>query len=772
MLITTTDTNTKMEADDPDSLEGKRKLFSRLENIPSRSTHDGNDELDSKEDHRRMRHRRFFASPGTSPSPKRASPLKQKEIPEGDTVKTPMGNGKETTIKATQSSSLRKRGRPSTLFDDGGEVVRETPSATSERSLAKQASRSIKNLSRTDRESTESPLANSKRRKKEDSVKLRPDRELIFRGLRFHFVPDNDIAPARRIRIGKSREYGAAWERNVEDATHLIVDKGIAYNDVEGLVKKQPHVIVVSEEYPVECIQFKALLDAKQKRYLLPGQDAPPEAEPAPDVVIPPSVEDLPIKTPQRVRGWDLEPSEETPPRISPLRPMSSPLRQRSSQVVLDLQPSEESVQRLSVTPTPESRKTPEQATSKKVEHAADELSSCIDLMVEYRDLPLDADDDEDKKPTAAADSDDEAGPSPEKKKVVRRDPKPVNIEERFACHNAGAKSAEQENPNARTIQILQSMLDYYTRVNDQWRVLAYRRAIATLKRQNFKVTTEEEAVQLPSIGQSLAAKIEEIATTDTLQRLEYAGGSPTDAALQLFLGIHGVGTKTAQQWIGRGHRTLEDLLKHVSLTANQKIGVEHYKDLNTRVPRQEMTRLGDVVIQAAAAIDPAVEITIGGSYRRGAKDSGDIDFIITRPDTTSVAELRPFLYKLVRKLEDSKFLVARLASGGYAHSSGDSSLWHGCCVLPGVGIWRRIDLLLVPESQMGGALIYFTGDDIFNRSLRLLARKKGMRLNQRGLYKRGPAGGDDGELVEGRCEKKIFEVLGVKWRPPGQRWC
>lgn len=743
-----------MEADDPDSLEGKRRLFARLDAMPSRLADDGNDELDSKEDRRRTRHRRFFTTTGTSPSPKRVSRLKQKEISDDDTVKTPTGNGKGTTIKATQSSSLRKRGRPSTLFDDDGEVVRETPLTTSERSLAKQATRSSKKLSRADRESTDSPLANSKRRKKEDSVKLRPDRELIFRGLRFHFVPDNDIAPARRIRIAKSREYGAAWERNVEDATHLIVDKGIAYKDVEGLVKKQPRIIVVSEEYPVECIQFKALLDAKQKRYLLAGQDQPPEEEPAPDVVIPPSVEDLPLKKAQRTKDLDMEPHEETPPRISPLRPMSSPLRHRSSQVVLDLQPSEESGQRLSVTPTPESRKVAEEHL--KEDKPADELSSCIDLMVEYRDLPLDADDDEEKKPAAAtADSDDEVGPSPEKKIIIRQQPKPVNIEERFACHNAGAKSAELENPNARTIQVLQSMLDYYTRINDQWRVLAYRRAIATLKRQKFKVTTEEEAVQLPSIGQSLAAKIEEIATTDTLQRLEYAGGSPTDAALQLFLGIHGVGTKTAQQWIGRGYRTLEDLLKHVSLTANQKVGIEHYKDLNTRIPRQEMTRLGDVVIQAAAAIDPAVEITIGGSYRRGAKDSGDIDFIITRPDTTSVSELRPFLTKLVKKLEDSKFLVACLASGGYRQSSGDSSLWHGCCVLPGVGIWRRIDLLLVPESQMGGALIYFTGDDIFNRSLRLLARKKGMRLNQRGLYQRGPAGGDDGELVEGRSEKK-----------------
>ena len=42
----------------------------------------------------------------------------------------------------------------------------------------------------------------------------------------------------------------------------------------------------------------------------------------------------------------------------------------------------------------------------------------------------------------------------------------------------------------------------------------------------------------------------------------------------------------------------------------------------------------------------------------------------------------------------------------------------------------------------MGVALLYFTGNDIFNRNMRLLASKKGMRLNQHMLFKdvmRGP---------------------------------
>lgn len=66
-------------------------------------------------------------------------------------------------------------------------------------------------------------------------------------------------------------------------------------------------------------------------------------------------------------------------------------------------------------------------------------------------------------------------------------------------------------------------------------------------------------------------------------------------------------------------------------------------------------------------------------------------------------------------------------------------------------------------------------GNDIFNRSLRLLASTKGFRLNQRGLYKdvmrgKGREKITEGTLVESMDERKIFAALGVPWRPPEHR--
>lgn len=81
--------------------------------------------------------------------------------------------------------------------------------------------------------------------------------------------------------------------------------------------------------------------------------------------------------------------------------------------------------------------------------------------------------------------------------------------------------------------------------------------------------------------------------------------------------------------------------------------------------------------------------------------------------------------------------------------------------------MWRRLDLLFVPWDEFGATLIYFTGNDIFNRGIRLLASKKGMWLNQHCLYKDVMRGRQweriiEGTLVEGQREEKIFEILGV----------
>ncbi|KAG5358196.1 DNA polymerase lambda [Yarrowia sp. B02] len=335
-----------------------------------------------------------------------------------------------------------------------------------------------------------------------------------------------------------------------------------------------------------------------------------------------------------------------------------------------------------------------------------------------------------------------------------------------FLCMSGPERDPVDKNPNWKTIEVLGRLLQYYEDKHDQWRAQSYKKALNVLKRQPKKITTKKEAVKLPGIGDSIGSKIQEIVETNGLKLLNVTKLDTSVQVTSLFEGIWGVGKATARKWYKEGYRTLDDIAKKATLTPNQKIGLEHYDDFQARIPRDEVTRHFMVVQQAAHEIDPEVEAHIMGSYRRGAASSGDIDMIFTKKGVT-LEELQPFLKELVHKLTDEGFLQCGL--------TGASTKWYGCSKLKDIPQWRRIDFLLVPWAEKGAAFIYFTGNVLFNRSIRLLANKKGYSLNQHGLYAgvlRGEKGSklNDGFLVEGESEHKIFEILGVPYWEPWER--
>lgn len=401
---------------------------------------------------------------------------------------------------------------------------------------------------------------------------------------------------------------------------------------------------------------------------------------------------------------------------------------------------------------------------------------------------PLDSDDDDLGHPSLSRSSNSDGSDGENKGGVPDRQAPGANAwQQKFSCMQSNAANKTEDNPNAKTIEILQEMATYYDSTQDKWRTLAYRKVITTLRKQSVRITTKEEAERLPFIGARLAAKIEEIVWTNKLQRLENTKLEPDSHAFQTFVNVYGIGFQQASKFVQAGFKTLDDLLANANLTDNQRIGIAHYEDFLTRISRAEVEKLGAIVEKAVRQIESAAQITIGGSYRRGAKDSGDIDIVITKPEA-SISNLKTIVVDtLVPRLFKQGFLTACLA----ATSKDNGTKWHGACQLPSetrVNIkgndnsvphrpWRRIDLLLVPWDEIGAAMIYFTGNDIFNRSIRLLARKKGMRLNQRGLYAdvmrdTAQVKLTEGRKIEGADERRIFEKLGVPWREPWERIC
>ncbi|KAH6685287.1 hypothetical protein F5X68DRAFT_170898 [Plectosphaerella plurivora] len=604
-----------------------------------------------------------------------------------------------------------------------------------------------------------------------------------------------DVNPVRQYRILFVEAAGATRTCSLDDATHIVVDTNILWTD-KFLQKflascaRLDEVVIVNDGYFPACIKNKILFNPDQNLYKIKGyveamaagkssnvSPSGPTEKPVP----PKTFKELPpLKPAQRdskKRGFTEGP--ETP---------SGSQRSSGLRNVPDLQ----SAPARAPSPPPQDPKQQRQHIAPVIpakEPYKDALSEIIAQEVKSRDLPLDDDDDEANQSDEPSndvdyDSDRSEGERERKRQKTAKSTRKVTAPaEKFACNRGGILGRSNTNANARTIEVLQSMSDHYERWDDTpHRALSYRRVITILKRLPDKLSTYEEAIKYHGIGDRLARKIEEIALTDRLRQLEYANDDPMNAVLKLFVGIYGVGPSQASQLYAQGYRTLEDVRKNAKLSVNQKVGIDHYDDLNTRIPRAEVQALGECVKAAASKMDEGLELIIGGSYRRGAPDSGDIDFIVTRKGTTSSEQLIPSLMRMIESLENEGFLVARLASS----RAEKGSKWHGCCVLPESQwvsnepyrpIWRRIDFLAVPESQMGAALIYFTGNDIFNRSVRLLASRRQMRLNEKGLYTgclRGPGRTKltEGELAESRDEKRIFEILGVHWREPHERWC
>ncbi len=78
-----------------------------------------------------------------------------------------------------------------------------------------------------------------------------------------------------------------------------------------------------------------------------------------------------------------------------------------------------------------------------------------------------------------------------------------------------------------------------------------------------------------------------------------------------------------------------------------------------------------------------------------------------------------------------------------------------------------RIDFFLATREEYPFAVLYGTGSKSFNIEMRTIAKRKGMLLNQRGLFVK---------CAEGKCpvkcnnEKEIFDKLGMLFVSPEDR--
>ncbi|XP_006880072.1 PREDICTED: DNA polymerase lambda isoform X1 [Elephantulus edwardii] len=343
--------------------------------------------------------------------------------------------------------------------------------------------------------------------------------------------------------------------------------------------------------------------------------------------------------------------------------------------------------------------------------------------------------------------------------------PAPETLD-KWVCAQPSSQKATNHNPHIT--EKLEVLAKAYSVQGDKWRALGYAKAINALKSFHKPVTSYQEACSIPGIGKRMAEKVVEILESGHLRKLDHI--SESVPVLELFSNIWGVGTKTAQMWYHQGFRSLEDIRSQVSLTTQQAIGLKYYDDFLERMPREEATEIQQTVRESAQALNPGLLCVACGSYRRGKATCGDVDVLVTHPDGCSH---RGVFSQLLDSLRQQGFLTDDLVS---QEDNGQQQKYLGVCQLPGPGRrHRRLDIIVVPFSEFACALLYFTGSAHFNRSMRALAKTKGMSLSEHALstavvrdtqgLKVGP-----GQVLPTPSEKDVFRLLGLPYREPAER--
>jgi DNA polymerase (family 10) len=289
------------------------------------------------------------------------------------------------------------------------------------------------------------------------------------------------------------------------------------------------------------------------------------------------------------------------------------------------------------------------------------------------------------------------------------------------------------------------------------FRVRAYQNAAQTLRglpnSAADMLAEGKDLSALPHIGKDLAAKIAEIVETGRLGMLEKLE-SQLPAELAELTELPGLGPKRVRKLYDElGVRSLTDLQRAAT---EQRVRTLHgfgpkteqrIRDALVRRAqtgrRHKLSEVQDIAAGYVAHLKrvPGVKrVVVAGSYRRRKETVGDLDILVT------CEKGAPVVSSFVA-FED----VSKVLSQGKTR----------CTVVLNSGL--QVDLRVVPEVSYGAALYYFTGSKAHNVAVRGLAVKKGLKVNEYGIFK--------GERrVAGRTEQEVFDAVGLRYIEPELR--
>ncbi len=286
------------------------------------------------------------------------------------------------------------------------------------------------------------------------------------------------------------------------------------------------------------------------------------------------------------------------------------------------------------------------------------------------------------------------------------------------------------------------------------FKINAYRKAARRIRESSEDIEHLYQTNQLskiPGIGKNIADHIEEYLKTGSISKYRQILSKIPSNFVEM-MKIPNLGPKTLKLIHDRFNiQTIEDLRKVLEKEEllmlpgmgekkleNIKKGIDLYlsKRANQRISLGVALPVVSVIVDYMKSV--CRQIFPCGSLRRMKETIGDIDILCTADDRNKVIErfIRyPGTLSVIAEGDTRASIIVR-----------DNLL--------------QVDIRVVEPVSYGAALQYFTGSKDHNIKLRAIAKEKGLKINEYGIFK--------GDIrIAGETEQQIYQILGMPFIPP-----
>jgi DNA polymerase (family 10) len=311
---------------------------------------------------------------------------------------------------------------------------------------------------------------------------------------------------------------------------------------------------------------------------------------------------------------------------------------------------------------------------------------------------------------------------------------------------------------NDRVERALQEYADLLSIVSDDpFKPRAYEKAARAVGGYPDDVAELDErgVLAIPGVGKSIAAKVTEYLRTGSFEELDDLRAQVPGGVREM-TSIPGFGPKKAmaayreldiasvEELAAAAERGELASLKGFSRTTERNVlaGVRRLRSSRGRVQVNEALEVAEDLLARLRSIPGVRRAAYAGSLRRMAETIGDVDLLVASDRPAAVMDAFVGFDMVARVLAHGETKSSIVTTGGL-----------------------QVDLRVIDREAWGAAMIYFTGSKAHNIRIREMAVRKGLKLNEYGVFR-----AKTGKLLAAESEEIVYERLGLPYIEPTLR--